>query len=84
MWAYSRIDTVRDPDILKLLRSAGIKWLALGIESADKTVRVWDLKTGKCLQMLTNKANISAVSLFGSFIVISNSDGIARIWKAID
>ena len=33
MWAYSRIDTVRDPKQLELIRKAGIKWLALGIES---------------------------------------------------
>jgi len=46
MWAYSRIDTVRDPELLKLVRSAGIKWLALGIESADKTVRL-EVSKGK-------------------------------------
>jgi anaerobic magnesium-protoporphyrin IX monomethyl ester cyclase len=46
MWAYSRIDTVRDPDLLKLVRSAGIKWLALGIESADKKVRL-EVSKGK-------------------------------------
>jgi len=40
MWAYSRIDTVRNPETLTLLREAGIRWLALGIESADKTVRL--------------------------------------------
>ena len=46
MWAYSRIDTVRDPELLKLVRYAGIKWLALGIESADKTVRL-EVSKGK-------------------------------------
>ena len=40
IWSYSRIDTVKRPEILKLIRKAGIKWLALGIESADKTVRL--------------------------------------------
>lgn len=40
MWAYSRVDTVRRPDLLKLVRDAGIKWLALGIESGDKTIRL--------------------------------------------
>jgi radical SAM superfamily enzyme YgiQ (UPF0313 family) len=40
LWAYSRVDTIRDPDLLKLLRRAGIKWLALGIESSDKKVRL--------------------------------------------
>jgi anaerobic magnesium-protoporphyrin IX monomethyl ester cyclase len=46
MWAYSRIDTVKNPETLKLLREAGIKWLALGIESADRTVRL-EVSKGK-------------------------------------
>jgi len=46
MWAYSRIDTVRRPELLDLVRDAGIKWLALGIESADKTVRL-EVSKGK-------------------------------------
>tara|TARA_B110000438_G_C15600936_1_gene557941 strand:+ start:12 stop:767 length:756 start_codon:yes stop_codon:yes gene_type:complete len=40
IWSYSRIDTVKRPEILKLVRKAGIKWLCLGIESGDKTVRL--------------------------------------------
>ena len=38
IWAYARVDTVR-PDRLSLLRRAGIRWLALGIESGSKYVR---------------------------------------------
>ena len=37
IWAYSRIDTVK-PDTLPVLRRAGIKWLALGIESGSAYV----------------------------------------------
>jgi radical SAM superfamily enzyme YgiQ (UPF0313 family) len=37
-WAYARVDTVR-PERLSLLRSAGIRWLALGIESGSAHVR---------------------------------------------
>ena len=40
IWSYSRIDTVKRPEILKLVRKAGIKWLALGIESSDKSIRL--------------------------------------------
>ena len=40
MWAYSRIDTVKDPGVLGLTREAGIRWLCVGIESADKNVRM--------------------------------------------
>jgi radical SAM superfamily enzyme YgiQ (UPF0313 family) len=37
IWAYARVDTVR-ADRLALLRRAGIRWLALGIESASAYV----------------------------------------------
>jgi len=40
MWAYSRIDSVRKPENLKLIREAGIKWLCLGIESGEKKIRL--------------------------------------------
>jgi len=40
IWSYSRIDTVKRPEILELVRKAGIKWLALGIESGDKSIRL--------------------------------------------
>jgi radical SAM superfamily enzyme YgiQ (UPF0313 family) len=38
IWAYARIDTVKAGN-LKLLREAGIRWLALGIESGSAHVR---------------------------------------------
>jgi radical SAM superfamily enzyme YgiQ (UPF0313 family) len=40
MWSYSRIDTIKRPEVLNLVRKAGIKWLCLGIESGDKFVRL--------------------------------------------
>lgn len=38
IWAYARVDTIK-PDTLALMRIAGIRWLALGIESASAYVR---------------------------------------------
>ena len=38
MWAYSRIDTVRE-DQLEIFKKAGVNWLALGIEAGNQTVR---------------------------------------------
>jgi radical SAM superfamily enzyme YgiQ (UPF0313 family) len=46
MWAYSRVDTIKNPEFLSLVRSAGIKWLCLGIESADRKVRL-EISKGK-------------------------------------
>jgi radical SAM superfamily enzyme YgiQ (UPF0313 family) len=38
IWAYARVDTVKD-QFLDKLRAAGFRWLALGIESGSKHVR---------------------------------------------
>lgn len=38
IWAYARIDTITD-EMLEKLATAGIRWLALGIESGSKHVR---------------------------------------------
>lgn len=38
LWAYARVDTVR-PNLLKYFREAGFRWLCLGIESGNRTVR---------------------------------------------
>ena len=42
-------------EILKLVRSAGIKWLALGIESGDKNVRL-EVSKGK-FELRTHSAS---------------------------
>tara|TARA_Y100001970_G_C14223711_1_gene854228 strand:- start:2141 stop:2857 length:717 start_codon:yes stop_codon:yes gene_type:complete len=46
MWSYSRVDTIKNPEVLKLVRKAGIKWLCLGIESGEKKVRL-EVSKGK-------------------------------------
>lgn len=39
LWAYARVDTAKDPALLKKMRAAGFRWLVLGIESADNQTR---------------------------------------------
>ncbi len=38
-WAYARIDTLQDDEMLKKMLKAGIKWLGIGIESSSAHVR---------------------------------------------
>jgi radical SAM superfamily enzyme YgiQ (UPF0313 family) len=38
-WAYARIDTLNNDEMLKKMSKSGFKWLALGIESSSKHVR---------------------------------------------
>ena len=46
LWVYSRVDTVSNPETLALLRSAGVKYIALGIESSSREVRL-EVSKGK-------------------------------------
>ena len=71
MWAYSRIDTVKRKEILKLVRKAGIKWLALGIESADKNVRL-EVSKGKFedvdVSKVIKQVHESDIEVMGNYI----------------
>lgn len=44
IWAYARVDTVRD-NMVDKLKAAGFNWLAFGVESAASNVRDAVLKT---------------------------------------
>lgn len=39
IWAYARIDTVKDAKTVEKLKKAGVNWLVLGIEAANQRVR---------------------------------------------
>ena len=71
IWSYSRIDTVKRPEILKLVRKAGIKWLALGIESGDKSVRL-EVDKGKFedvdVQKVIQKVHDADINVMANYI----------------
>jgi anaerobic magnesium-protoporphyrin IX monomethyl ester cyclase len=71
IWAYARIDTVKEGH-LDLLRRAGIRWLALGIESASAFVRDGAAKAmknddieGVCRAIRAADINIIGNYIFG-------------------
>jgi len=43
IWAYARVDTVRE-EYLERLKKAGVNWLALGIESGNRKIRIDSVK----------------------------------------
>ncbi len=71
LWAYSRIDTIRRPEILKLVKEAGINWLALGIESADKNVRL-EVSKGKFedvdIAKVINQVHSAGIGVMANYI----------------
>ena len=87
MWAYSRVDTVKRQEILKLVRKAGIKWLALGIESGDKNVRL-EVSKGKFEDVDVNKVieqvHNSDIQVMGNYIFGLPGDTKETMQKTLD
>jgi len=71
IWAYARVDTCRDTDLLKLCNDAGINWLALGIESANESVRDGVDKAFTNDRVYENCARVrdAGINIVGNFIV---------------
>tara|TARA_B100000700_G_scaffold330261_1_gene455598 strand:+ start:1579 stop:3108 length:1530 start_codon:yes stop_codon:yes gene_type:complete len=71
MWAYSRIDTVREK-MLGLVRAAGIKWLALGIEAGSQIVRQ-EVSKGSFKDVnvrdIVKMINANDINVIGNYIV---------------
>lgn len=71
IWAYSRVDTVKNKNTLDLIRSAGIKWLALGIESGDKKIRL-EVSKGRFedvdVQDVINQIHDSNIEVMANYI----------------
>lgn len=70
IWAYARVDTVKDEFLDKLYR-AGVRWLALGIESGSKHVRDGVEKgrfgTAEILEVV-RKIQAAGINVIGNYI----------------
>ncbi len=87
MWAYSRVDTIKKPNILKLVREAGIKWLCLGIESGEKKVRL-EISKGKFedvdVRGVIRKVHESDIEVIANYIFGLPGDNQETIKKTFD
>ena len=87
MWAYSRIDTIRRPGILNLVRKAGIKWLCLGIESGDKKVRL-EVSKGKFedvdIRAVVEKVHDADIEIMANYIFGLPGDDHESMQKTLD
>jgi len=87
MWAYSRIDTVKRPELLKLVRSAGIKWLALGIESGDMMVRL-EVYKGKFedveVKKVIDQVHEADINIMANYIFGLPGDSKESMQKTLD
>jgi anaerobic magnesium-protoporphyrin IX monomethyl ester cyclase len=85
VWAYSRVDTV-DQNFLALLRSAGIRWLALGIESGSALVRNGAKKKLKTDDIVgtVKKIQNAGINVIGNFMFGLRDDSMETMQQTFD
>ncbi len=84
-WAYARVDTVKE-DMIALLRSAGIRWLALGIESGSDLVRDGAEKSFSEDEIIkiVERIQQGGISVIGNFIFGLPDDTIASMGATLE
>lgn len=86
IWAYARIDTVKD-EYLPSLKEAGFRWLALGIESASKHVRdgVEKGRFGtKDILEIIKKIKAANINIIGNYIFGLPDDDMDTMQETLD
>jgi radical SAM superfamily enzyme YgiQ (UPF0313 family) len=85
IWAYARIDTVK-PHMLDRLRRAGIRWLALGIESGSVHVRDGADKSFNQVEIVEIVRAIQAadINVIGNYIFGLPDDDHASMQETLD
>lgn len=85
IWAYARVDTVK-PAQLALLRSAGIRWLALGIESGSEHVRDGAEKplSQRDIVSIVGEIKNAGISVIGNFIFGLPDDDLDTMRQTLD
>jgi anaerobic magnesium-protoporphyrin IX monomethyl ester cyclase len=85
IWAYARVDTVK-PHMLERLRKAGVRWLALGIESGSEHVRDGAEKSFNQNEIIeiVRKIQSAGISVIGNFIFGLPDDDLKTMQQTLD
>lgn len=85
IWAYARVDTVKS-NTLRLLREAGVKWLALGIESGSKYVRDGSNKRLKNddIEKVVRDIQAADINVIGNYIFGLPDDDLNSMQETLD
>ena len=85
IWAYARVDTVRD-NMLDKLREAGFQWLAFGIEAADEGVLDDVDKRYRVDQVYDTirRVRTAGINIIGNYIFGLPEDTAGTMQKTLD
>ncbi|MBI4023333.1 MAG: cobalamin B12-binding domain-containing protein [Verrucomicrobia bacterium] len=85
IWAYARVDTIRD-NMLGKLKKAGFNWLGVGIESASKYVRDGVDKTfgARDIRKIVEKVRSAGIHVGANFIFGLPDDDLQTMQATLD
>lgn len=86
IWAYSRVDTIK-PHHLEALKSAGVNWIALGIESKSKFVRDGVAKgrfQDEAIYRVVREIQGAGINVIGNYIFGLPDDDHASMQATLD
>ena len=86
IWAYARVDTVKD-GMLDKLKRAGFNWLALGIEAADDRVLTdvdKRLRGRRGLRRPSSKIKAAGINVIGNYIFGLPEDTLETMQETLD
>lgn len=85
-WAYARVESVRNPDILRKMRRAGVRWLAYGIEAAHERVRAAVDKPSnpEVIEQAVEWTKEAGIWIVGNFIFGLPEDDAASMQMSLD
>lgn len=86
MWAYARVETVKDLSLAKKMRKAGVRWLAYGIEAGDPTVRkgVSKASTDNAIDRAIEVTKAAGINIVGNFIFGLPEDTQETMQRTLD
>jgi radical SAM superfamily enzyme YgiQ (UPF0313 family) len=86
IWAYARIDTVRDDETVHKLRRAGFNWLCFGIEAGSERVRADANKRFDEEEIYRTVARVRAagINVLGNYIFGLPEDDLDTMQETLD
>jgi anaerobic magnesium-protoporphyrin IX monomethyl ester cyclase len=86
IWAYARIDTVRDDATIAKLREAGVTWLCFGIEAGSERVRADANKRFEEEDIYRTVARVRAagINVLGNYIFGLPEDDLETMQETLD
>ncbi len=85
IWAYTRVDTVKD-DMIDTMKRAGINWLAFGIEAASEQVRD-EVQKGVAqadIYRIIRQVQAGGINIIGNYIFGLPEDDYSTMQATLD